>query len=371
MTRSHSVKFLAPLLALLLALPVAAQQGRQQQQEETKTFTDIHVWDHTPVKDQGGTSTCWCFSAISFLESELLRLGQDEYDLSEMFVVNHVYRNKANYYIRMHGENNFAAGALGHDVFHTIRDHGIVRNEDYPGLWEYETGHNHSELHRVLSGIVNGVLAGRGPTPKWETGFLAALDAYLGEKPDEIRVGRRTVTPKQFADEILELDVSPYVEITSFSHMPFYETGCLLVPDNWVRDDNTWNLPVDDVMRILENSLMNGYTAVYGGDVSERGFNQDRGWADWREGEEITQADRQQTWDNWTTSDDHGMHVVGIARDEEGTTYYRVKNSWGSEEGPYGGHIYMSENYIRAKFDLITVHIDTIPDDIKAKMTFR
>jgi len=365
MTRMRSLPIVLTLLLALAAVPAAAQQ-----QQETRTFTDIHVYDHTPVKNQAATSTCWCFSAISFLESELLRLGRGEYDLSEMFVVSHVYTDKADYYVRMHGQNNFAPGALGHDVFNTIREHGIVREEDFSGLWEYETAHNHSELQRILAGIVNGVLAGRGPTPKWTSAFQAALDAYLGEIPEEIRVGRRTMTPMEFRDNVLELDVSPYVEITSFAHMPFYQNGCLLVPDNWVRDDNTWNLPIDDAMRILENALMNGYTAVYGGDVSERSFNQNRGWADWREGETITQADRQETWDNWSTSDDHGMHIIGIARDEEGTTYYKVKNSWG-ETGPYDGIIYMSENFVRAQFDLITVHRDAIPEDIVAKMTFR
>jgi len=368
MIRSYPVRFLLPLLALLLAAPLPAQE---EQQEETKTFTDIHVWDHTPTKDQAGTGTCWCFSAISFLESELMRMGRGEYNLSEMFVVNHVYRDKARTYVRMHGSNNFGPGGLGHDVFNTVGEHGIVRDEDYSGLWEYETGHNHSELHQVLSGIVDGVLGGRGPTPKWETGFDAALDAYLGEIPETITVDGRTVTPKEFADDVLQLDVNPYVEITSFSHRPFYENVDLLVPDNWVRDDNTWNLPIDDVMRIVRNALNSGFTVVYGGDVSERSFNQNRGWAEWREGETITQADRQETWNNWTTSDDHGMHIVGIARDEEGTTYYKVKNSWGLDAGPYGGHIYMSENFVRAKFDLITVHRDAIPQDIQGRMTIR
>ena len=364
MNERRFIRFL-PLLALLLASPVSAQEARQ---EETKTFTDIHVWDYTSTKDQASSSTCWDFSAISFLESELMRLGKGEYDLAEMFIVNHVYRDKADYYVRLHGANNFGPGGLGHDVFNTIREYGIVRQSDYPGLWPYETRINHSELHRVLNGIVDAVIAGRGPTPKWSAGFNAALDAYLGELPERIDVDGRSVTSKEFADEVLGLDLSPYVEITSFSHMPFYEQVALLVPDNWVRDDNTWNLPIDDVMRIIENALNNGYTVVYGGDVSERSFDQNRGWADWREGETVTQADRQRTWDNWTTSDDHGMHIVGIARDSDGTTYYRVKNSWGAGAGPYGGHIYMSENYVRAKLDLITVHMDAIPNDIRARM---
>ncbi|MFO7769632.1 MAG: C1 family peptidase [bacterium] len=367
MLRNHCRWFLLPILVVLMAVPAAAQQEGEQEPE--KTFTDIRVCEYTPTKDQAGTGTCWCFSAISFLESELLRLDRGTWDLSEMFVVNHVYRDKADYYVRMHGNNRFGPGALGHDVFYTIRDHGIVPEEDYPGLWEYEEAHNHSELHRVLTGYVDGVLGGRGgPTPKWDAGCRAIVDTYLGSIPDRIQVEGRTLTPEEFADDVMGLDMSDYVEITSFSHMPFYETVCLLVPDNWVRDPNTWNLPVDDVMRILENSLRNGYTAVYGGDVSERSFDQEKGYATWREGETISQEDRQEMWDRWTTTDDHGMHVVGISQDEEGTTFYRVKNSWGPDEGPHGGHIYMSENFIRAKFDLITVHVDTIPDDIRAKM---
>ncbi len=369
MTRLRTLRILLPCLALLLAVPAAAQ--RQEEQEETKTFTDIHVWEYTPVKNQASTSTCWCFSAISFLESELLRLGRGEWDLSEMYVVNRVYRDKARYYMRLQGNNNFAAGALGHDVFNTIRAHGIVRDEDYPGLWDYETTHNHGELQAVLGAYMGAVIRGRpGPSPKWESGYDAVLDVYLGSLPAEFRVGRRNVTPRAFADDVLQLDLSPYVEITSFSHMPFYEQGCLLVPDNWVRDDNTWNLPVDDVMRIIENAINNGYTVVYGGDISEPSFNQRRGWADWHEGETVTQEDRQEMWDRWTTTDDHGMHIVGIAQDEAGTTYYKVKNSWG-DIGPFHGIIYMSENFIRAKFDLIAVHLDAIPADIRAKMTSR
>ena len=273
--------------------------------------------------------------------------------------------------MRMHGANNFGPGGLGHDVFDAIKRHGIVRDEDYSGMWEYENRHNHSELHNVLRAYMDSVLRSRpGPSPKWEAGLKGILDAYLGPLPEEIRVGRREMSPLQFADDVLGLNMDDYVEITSFSHMPFYDEVCLLVPDNWVRNDETWNLPADDVMRIIENALMNGYTVVYGGDVSEEGFNQKKGYAVWNEDSVSTQEERQEMWDRWTTTDDHGMHIVGIAQDEEGNIFYRVKNSWGATNGPYGGHIYMSENFIRAKFDLITVHRDAIPADIQAKMNF-
>ena len=341
----------------------------QQQEEPAKTFTDIKVYDHTSTKNQASTGTCWCFSAISFLESELIRMGKGQHELSEMFVVHHVYLEKARTYMRMHGNNNFGPGGLGHDVFTAIMEHGIVTDEDYSGTWAYETRHNHGELHRALRAYMDAVLRSRpGPSRKWESGLRGILDAYLKPLPEEITVERREITPGQFADDVLGLEMDDYVEITSFSHMPFYEKVCLLVADNWVRDDETWNLPVDDVMKIIEHALMNGYTVVYGGDVSEKGFDQKKGYATWNEDSTATQEERQEMWDRWTTTDDHGMHIVGIARDEEGKTFYRVKNSWGADNGPYGGHIYMSENFIRAKFDLITIHMDAIPDDIRARM---
>lgn len=358
---------LIPFLVVMLAISLPAHA--QQEEQPEKTFKDIRLYEHTSTKNQASTSTCWCFSAISFLESELMRAGKGEWDLSEMFVVHNVYIDKARIYMRMHGFNNFGPGALGHDVFNAILEHGIVRDRDYSGLWEYETAHNHGELHNVLKGYMDGVLRSRpGPSPKWEKGLRGILDAYLGSIPGEIIIERNRVTPKRFTDDILGLNPEDYIEITSFSHMPFYEEVCLLVPDNWVRDDNTWNLPIDDVMKILEYALMNGYTAIYGGDVSEQGFDQKKGYAIWNEDQIETQDERQKMWDFWTTTDDHGMHIVGIAKDEEGKTFYRVKNSWGEKNGPYGGHIYMSENFIRAKFDLITVHKDAIPADIKTRM---
>ena len=354
----------AALLCTLLSMPVLAQQ----RQLPPKEFTDVTVLSHTPVRDQASTSTCWCFSAISFLESELQRMGKPAYDLSEMWIVHHVYHDKAETYVRMHGNNNFGPGGLGHDVFAAIAEHGIVREQDYPGTWPYEEQHNHAEMHAVLTGMLDAVIQARpGPSPKWMKGYAAALAAYLGPLPESITVDGRSLSPKQFADQVLEIEPDKYVELTSFSHMPWYETVDLLVPDNWVRNDDTWNLPADDAMEILRHAIESGYTVVFGGDVSERTFDQRIGYAVWREGEEVTDADRQATWDAWSTTDDHGMHVVGIATDEAGNVFYRVKNSWG-ETGPYGGHIYMSENYIRAKFDLLTVHIDAVPDNIRARM---
>ncbi len=349
-------------LILALLLPTAVQaQGMVRQEKPAKTFTDVKVLPSTPVKDQASTSTCWDFSALSMLESELLRMGKGEYDLSEMWIADHVYREKADAYYRMHGNNTFGPGGLGHDVMTAIAQWGIVREGDFSGLWPYETRHNHDELQNVLQGDLDAVLRSRpGPSPKWSKGFDGILDAYLGPLPETIRVDGRSMTPNEFSDEVLGIDPSAYVEITSFTNMPFWQQVMLETPDNWAHDDNTWNLPLDDAMRVLQHAIESGYTAVIGADVSEPEFDQNAGYAIWKEGQTITPEDRQEGWDRWTTTDDHGMHVIGVARDENGTTFYRVKNSWG-DVGPYHGHIYMSENYIRAKFDLFMVNRDALP----------
>ena len=356
------------LFALTLAIPAAlrAQQPAPAQMPP-KTFTDVKALPVTPVKNQGGTGTCWDFSTLSFLESELLRMGKGEYDLSVMFVVDHVYREKADAYYRMHGNNTFAEGGLSHDVLSAIARYGIVRQSDFTGLWPYETRYDHSELERVLQADLDAVLHSRpGPSPKWEQGFDALLDAYLGPLPDSIRVDGRAETPRQFA-EALGIHPADYVELTSFTNMPLWQQGALQTPDNWAHNDRTWNVPLDDAMRVLRYAIENGYTVAIGADVSERSFDQKAGYATWNEGETITPEARQEGWDRWTTTDDHGMHVVGIAHDETGATYYKVKNSWG-DVGPYHGFIYMSENYIRAKFDMLLLNKAALPQDIRARL---
>ncbi len=360
---------LGPLLfALTFALPAAL--GAQQpapEQRPAKTFTDVRVNAATPVKDQAGTGTCWDFATISMLESELLRMGRGTYDLSEMFVADHVYRDKAEAWYRMHGNNTFAEGGLSHDVLTAIGRYGIVRQSDFSGLWPNETRHDHGELQSVLEADLKTVLATRpGPSPKWAAGFGALLDAYLGRMPDTIRVDGRPVTPTQFAAQ-LGIDPANYVEITSFTNMPMNRQSALLTPDNWARDDRTWNLPLDDAMRVIRYAVENGFTVAIGADVSERSFDQRAGYATWREGETITPEARQEGWDRFTTTDDHTMHLVGVARDETGATYYKVKNSWG-DAGPYHGYIYMSENYVRAKFDLLMLNKAGLPQDIRARL---
>jgi bleomycin hydrolase len=361
-------RFASLLLALSVALPAAlgAQQPAEQQ-KPARTFTDVKVLPATPVKDQARTGTCWDFSTLSMLESELLREGKGPYDLSEMFIVDHVYREKADLYYRMHGNNTFGEGGLSHDVLNAIARYGIVRQSDFSGLWPYETRYDHGELQSVLQADLDAMLRTRpGPSPKWSKGFDALLDAYLGPLPDSIRVDGRAETPRQFADQ-LGIDPSAYVELTSFTNMPMWQQGALETPDNWAHYDRTWNIPLDDAMRVLRHAIESGYTVAIGADVSEKSFDQEAGYATWNEGETITPEAREAGWDRWTTTDDHGMHVVGIAHDEHGATYYKVKNSWG-DVGPYHGFIYMSENYIRAKFDMLMLNKAGLPADVRSRM---
>jgi bleomycin hydrolase len=363
---SAAVSFLLTLVVLAPA-SLAAQQPAAQE-KPAKTFTDVKVNPATSVKDQASTSTCWDFATLSFLESELLRMGKGEYDLSEMYIVDHVYREKAELYYRWHGNQTFAPGGLSHDVLTAIAKWGIVPNEDFTGLWPYETRHNHGELQNVLQADLDAVLRTRpGPSPKWSKGFDAILDAYLGPLPERIQVDGKSMTPVEFSNDVLGLDPSAYVEVMSFTDQPYWAQGTLETTDNWVHDPNTWNLPLDDAMRVIRHAVESGYTVAIGADVSETEFDQKAGYASWHEGETITPEAREAGWDRWTTTDDHTMHLVGIAHDENGVTYYRVKNSWG-DVGPYHGYIYMSENYIRAKFDLLMVNKDALPADIRSRM---
>ena len=357
-------------LFLTLAVAVPAALGAQQpaqEQHPAKTFTDVTVLAAPSVKDQASTGTCWDFATISMLESELMRMGKPEVELSEMWIADHVLREKANAYYRFHGNNTFADGGLSHDVVTAIARYGIVRRSDFNGLWPYETAYDDGEMMNVLTGDLNAVLRSRpGPSPKWERGFDALLDTYMGAMPDTIRVDGRAETPRQFATQ-LGIDPSAYVEVMSFTNAPAWQQGPLETPDNWSHNDRTWNLPIDDAMRVVRHAIESGYTLAVGFDVSERSFDQKAGYATWHEGETITPEARQEGWDRWTTTDDHTMHVVGIAHDETGATWYKIKNSWG-DVGPYHGFIYMSENYFRAKFDLIMVNKAALPQDIRARL---
>ncbi len=363
-------------------------------------FSTIKELPITPIKNQNRSSTCWSFSALSFMESELLRTGKGEHSLSEMFIVSNAYLDKADKYVRTSGNINFAPGSSFGDVLTVWKKYGIVPNEVMTGLNYGENIHVHNEFDAVLSGYVKALL--RNPNGKytnaWKRGFKAILDEYLGETPEKFSYRGKEYTPQTFAAE-LAINTDDYVSVTSYTHHPFYSKFALEIPDNW-RWDSSYNLPIDEFMQIFDYAINNGYTIMWGSDVSEKGFTR-RGVAIVAETDvanlsgsdqarwlgvptkeladkmnsleeivpekEITQNDRQIAFDNGQTTDDHGMHIYGIAQDQNGTKYYMVKNSWG-ETGDFKGIWYVSETFVKYKTMNIVVHKSSIPKELRVKL---
>ena len=352
-------------------------------QEENKNgyhFTDQIRLETTPVKDQHRSGTCWCFATVSFLETELLRMGESEYDLSEMYLVRHTYMQKAKDYVKFHGHNNFGQGGQAHDAMIEFEQHGIVPEKIYPGTGYGTEKHVHNEVASVLKNYVETLTGNRGNqlTPVWTEGYAEILNTYFGEVPEQYNYQNKTYTPESFMNK-LGIDTDNYIEITSFTHHPWYETFDLEVPDNWAHK-KYHNLPIDELVEVMDHSIESGYSVIWDGDVSNRGFSHGQGIAvvpaeedaSFRshpvEEKEIIQANRQIQFLNQTMTDDHLMHITGIGNDKEGKKYYLTKNSWGPESNRYGGFLYMSEPYIRLNTIAIMVHKDAIPDEIAGKL---
>lgn len=368
-------------------------------------FTDIKVIKTTPVKDQNKSGTCWCFSGNSFFEDEVLRKSGKEIDLSEMFVVRQCYLDKADRFVRLYGETNFAAGGSIIDVPHVWETLGAMPEEAYSGLGYGEDKHVHAELQSVLEAYLRGVVSkpNKRLSTSWRKGFEAILDAYLGPVPENFTVDGKTYTPRSYA-ESLGLNTGDYVAVTSFSHHPFYTQFPLEVPDNWL-----WaqyhNVPLDELKAIVDNSIDKGYSVVWAADVSEGGFKWRKGYAvmpkektakDMEGSElsrwvqlsdkdrqeamydikgpvpeiEVTQQVRQDMFDRQETTDDHGMVIVGKAVDQNGNKYYKVKNSWDTNQ-LYDGYFYVSEPYFLAKTVSILVNRDAIPSAIAGKLPLK
>jgi len=339
----------------------------------------------TPVKNQASTSTCWSFSGISFLESELMRIWKKVCDLSEMYIVRLTYEEKAERYARMHGTCAFAGGGEYHDVINICREYGLVPEEIYPGLNYGEFSHNHRELDAALKGYMDGVLKNRTLTTAWPAGLDGILDAYLGQIPAEFTWEGSMYTPAGFS-KALGINPDEYIILSSFSHHPFYQPFILDVPDNWSAG-TCYNLPLDEFMEVIDNAVMTGYSVAWASDVSDKGFSMKegvaivplKGWNEMSEEEAIqvfkgphpqkviTQELRQREYDNYSTTDDHGMHIVGMAVDQEGNTFYKVKNSWGIT-GKYDGFIFVSSPYVQLRTTNCMVHKDAIPVKIAKKL---
>ena len=393
-------KLFVILGCLTVASTVALNAQRPEPIEKDLTFTVVKENPITSVKNQASSGTCWCYSTLSFLESEILRMGGDSLDLAEMFVVSKAYADKAEKYIRLDGKLNFAQGSSSEDVFHVWEDYGIVPQEVMEGLNYGEKVNRHSELCDGMKGYLDAVV--KNPNKKlstaWRRALQGILDAYLGPCPEEFTFKGKKYTPKSFAAS-LGIKPEDYISITSFTHHPFYTQFAIEVEDNW-RWDLSYNIPIDEMMEIMYNAIDKGYTVAWGTDVSEAGFTRN-GLAinpDLKAVEEagsdqqrwvgvdpaemmkqlskmrdeapemtVTQEMRQEGYDNKTTTDDHGMHIYGIAKDQNGNKYFMVKNSWG-ETGKYKGIWYASDSFVRYKTLNIMVHKNAIPKEIRKKM---
>lgn len=328
-------------------------------------FTPVITLQATPVKDQAETGTCWSFATTSFIESELLRMGKGEYDLSEMFIVRENYINKlSDNYLRQ-GKGNITQGSLAHDWMKVFTEYGIVPDESYPGLNYGSPTHNHEELQSFLAAVAEIPVKTRKASDQYHQIIDAVLDIYLGKVPESFTYKGVTYTPKSFAEN-LGINPTDYVEITSFTHFPFYSQGILEIPDNWSMG-RFYNVPLDELIEIIDYSFNNGYTVNWDGDMSEKGFTHSKGVAVFPQ-DNVTQELRQAGYENFTTTDDHLMHLTGVVKDQSGQKYYVTKNSWGPTSNSFGGYLNMSEGYVRAKTIFIMVNKNGVPPAIKAKL---
>ncbi len=331
------------------------------------SFTIEKELEHTPVISQGSTGTCWSFATTSFLESEIMRKGFPETDLSEMYFVYYTYKNKARKYLLYHGNNNFGQGGQAHDVIDVLREHGMVSQEAFPGKTD-DDRYRHRDLANELNKEVTSLNKKRR---NFHLGNLKSLDSilkeHIGRVPDQVKTDEGNLTPFEYKEKF-DIDPADYVELTSYSHHPFYESFVLEVPDNWSHA-LYYNLPIDDLMEVMVHSIENGYTFCWDGDTSEKTFVHKKGEAEWnKKSRKIDQQMRQETFHDRSTTDDHLMHVVGLSKNEDGQTAFYTKNSWGPGSNDFGGYLHMTDDYVKLKTIAILVHKDAIPKKIKRKL---
>ncbi len=370
-------------------------------QEEGFVFTTVKSNPITSVKNQNRSGTCWAYSSLGFFESELLRMGKGEYNLCEMYLAHKTYEDRARASVRLHGDISFSQGGSFYDAVYCMRNYGMMPEEamPLPGTLYGDTLANFNEFFSVAESMVNGIAKGEQQklSPAWFKGVNAIFDTYLGEVPEEFTYNGKKYTPQSYM-ESLGLNMDDYVGLTSFSHHPFYEQFVIEVQDNW-RWGLNYNLPIDELMEVMDNAVREGYTFAWGADVSEIGFTRDgiavvpdaekaadlsgsdmARWTGMTKNDkkreltskplpeiEVTQEMRQEAYDNWETTDDHGMQIYGIAKDQNGKEYFMVKNSWG-KTGNYEGIWYASKTFVKYKTMNILVHKDAIPKEIRKKL---
>ena len=388
-------------LAGLVTFGAVAQDAKK---DEGFVFTTVKENPITSIKNQNRAGTCWCYSSLSFIEAELLRMGKGEYDFSEMYIVHNTYLDRADKAVRTHGDISFSQGGSFYDVLYGMEKFGLVPEAEMrPGVMYGDTLSNHTELSAVSDAVVAAIAKGRHSKLQsdnegnmlWKKAIEAIHDIYLGVRPEKFTYNGKEYTPKSFY-ESTGLNASDYVSLTSYTHHPFYSSFVLEIQDNW-RWAQSYNLPIDEFMEVFDNAIMEGYTIAWGSDVSESGFTRngvavmpDAEKAQELSGSDMahwlklspaekklndkpqpqkwcTQEERQLAYNNWETTDDHGMVIYGIAKDQQGNEYYMVKNSWG-ESGTYKGIWYASKAFARYKTMNIVVHKNAIPKDIRKKL---
>lgn len=387
---------------IFLALSLGSHAQEQKEAEGYK-FEVVKENPVTSIKNQGSSGTCWSWSGVAFLESEIIRSGKQSVDLSAMYIVRRNYFDKAVKYVRMNGAVNFSQGGSFADVFETLNEYGVIPLNQYEGLNYGATTHQHNELFSALDGYIQAICKkpnGGVLSTVWQEGFDGILDAFFGDIPTNVTYAGKSYTPQALAKE-LDLKDENYISLTSFTHHPFYKPFAIEVADNW-RWALSYNLPLDDMIATFDNAIENGYTIAWAADVSEVGFTRDgiavipdetaqenigsdqAHWLGLSKGEKntllrkkiasgpvkekvVTQEMRQKAFDVQETTDDHGMLIYGIAKDQNGNKYYMVKNSWG-ETGPYNGFWYVSEAYVRYKTTSAVVNKTSVPKNIAKKL---
>lgn len=388
------------LAASIMFASVSAQDETNYKEFEFTNQVNIKT---TPVKDQQRTGTCWSFATTSFIETELLRMGYGEVDLSEMYFARHAYENKGMLYFRYQGNNNFGEGGQAHDVMNVVKEFGFAPESAYKALNYGETVHVHGEMTTSLQAVLDAVIKNKNKkvTPVWFNAYKSILDTYLGDEPTKFTVNGKTFgSATEFAKDA-KFNANDYIELTSYSHHPYYTQFGLEIPDNWSHD-LYYNLPLNELMEVMDNAVANGYSVCWDGDVSEKGFSHKNGlmilpatqaeeiadseklkWEKISDEDRkkqmysftspvpeiaVTEKNRQENFDNYKSTDDHLMHLVGTAKDKNGTKYYLIKNSWNTDSNDMGGYLYMSESYAKMKTVAIMIHKNALPKAIAKKL---
>lgn len=349
------------VLVFLFSISVFAQ-------DEKEVFTIEKELKHLPVISQGNTGTCWSFATTSFLESEIIRKGFPETDLSEIYFVYYGYINKAKQYLMYQGDNSFSQGGQAHDVFDVLREEGMVTYDAFPGE-KVDGRYRHGDLVKQLETEITSL---NKKSENFDASdlktFNPILKEQLGKIPKKVKTEEGNYTPEEFVEKF-KINPDDYVELSSYTHHPFYKQFVLEVPDNWAHG-LYYNLPIDELMEVMVYSINNGYTVCWDGDTSEKTFTHKKGKADLPEKQigKVDQELRQETFYNRTTTDDHLMHIVGLSKDAAGRNCFFTKNSWGAESNDFGGYLHMTDDYVRLKTIAILVHKDAIPENIRKKL---